>query len=338
MHSFLKALADVMSHRNISKIPERLAPLSEDNFIAFLEEMHLREPLDTSFLEKSGVSQEDVDQLLERINHDMSEVLSRTSNTSHVIRVENRNFVGMGGLNSMGNQNLLAVSGCAAIVYFGDAVYKYPLNEIFELMMDPELKNHRRAEDLLEEWEACDIPEKFRNKFGIPELQHKDGIYRMQYVGRSLDIVALQKIITAIDPDINTRLQHYNPYLDSLERIPPVQVIRLMKEIIFHNMPQLREDSIDYGEMLAIILNSENPCISQDHYDAFNSFLDFAWNHGFVYRDKIVDNLTLLNGKIYLIDFGMANSFPPDRPPDRERYLINRENLINRQLRQFIIK
>ncbi|MBF0350178.1 MAG: hypothetical protein HQM11_04065 [SAR324 cluster bacterium] len=47
-----------------------------------------------------------------------------------------------------------------------------------------------------------------------------------------------------------------------------------------------------------------------------------------MYRDKIVDNLTLHKGKLYLIDFGVADTFDPQRPPNPASYQKHREEKI----------
>lgn len=320
---FLKALRPILEKKNITQIPQKLLPFSKSSFTNFMESIDPRAALDVDFLIKGGVSVDDAPALMDRINQDLKQRIGRAEK-EHPIHLENR--------------NLIAISGCAVIMYYGQEIYKYPLNDIFEMMMVPEIENHEKAASLLKKWEESSLPNHLKNKLGVPSLSQKEGLYSMQYVNRSLDMVAMQDIIYSIMPTIDEQLYEFDSHLHSLSDLQPAQLMKLVSAIIKENIPQMANHTIERGEWLSILINCGQSYLTRDHYAALNSFLDYAWDEGFMYRDKIIDNVTIHEGKVYLIDFGMAWSFTSEDSPSLDDYQEHRKVMINNQLQPFLPK
>ncbi|MBF0240284.1 MAG: hypothetical protein HQM12_21475 [SAR324 cluster bacterium] len=323
-NTFLKALTPFLERRGISQIPDRIEPIPHERFFHFIEDSVLKHLLDNHYLQSVGVGEDDSESLLSTINTIFKKWIERQAP---------RNTL------SLNYHNLLAVSSNAAIIFLNDEVLKCPLDEFLGIMMASEVVNHRTVYAIWEEWNAsAQVPERLRGKLGIPcpHLQEQGGFY-MEYVGRSLDMLILQQILTSFYPQIDQLLHAFKLPQNSLDSLNPSQLLLIGNATLEYNFPVLTENRLARGEWLSLMISCATPCVTREHYDALNAFLDYAWENGFMYRDKIVDNLTLHKGKLYLIDFGVADTFDPQRPPNPASYQKHREEKINAQLLPFII-
>ncbi len=314
-------LAKFLKEFKIADTPERLLPLDEEVFEEMMGSMLLRGPIDEDYLARLGV--EDPEELLERILQDMEELV-----TDRDIQLENR--------------NLIAVSGNALAILLNNWILKYPLNEFLRPLLEAEVEKHIFAYKLYCDWVSDSskhgLPFDPIDKFGIPQWKLNEEGYRIEYVGRSLDVLALEALICDIDPDFEERLTALHPKM-TLRQLTPAQLILLIKKLLHHNIPSIQNEEFYKSELLSPLIACAVPRLTQEHFAALNSFLDYGYRNGFLYLDKIVDNSTLHeNGRMYLIDYGISEVFNKGNPTfSEEKYLEMREELIVQQIKPFLI-
>ncbi|MBF0288166.1 MAG: hypothetical protein HQM14_10140 [SAR324 cluster bacterium] len=315
-----KFLAKFLKDFKITEVPDTLVPLDAEAFEEIMESMLLRGPIDVDYLSKLGV--EDPDELLERILEDMEELVNDRN-----IRLENR--------------NVIAVSGNALAILLNNWILKYPLNEFLQPLLEAEVEKHIYAYRLYCEWVSDSrnhgLPFDPKNKFAIPQWKLNEEGYRIEYVGRSLDVLVLESLICDIDPEFEARLAALNPKM-MLRQLTPAQLILLLKKLLHHNIAAIRDEDFYKSELLSPLIACAQPCLTQEHFDALNSFLDYGYQNGFLYLDKIVDNSTLHeNGRMYLIDYGISEVFDKGKPTfSLEKYGEMREELIAQQITPFL--
>lgn len=302
------------------EIPEKLSPISESALNETLQKMYSRETIDYPYLEALGI--DDPEELMDQIN-----AFLKTQTLFQDIKLEKR--------------NLLAVSGTAISIILGGWIVKYPTNEFLKPLLEAEADKHQFAQDLYQKWiastEAKVLSFDPRTIFGVPKLKFDNGIYQIEYVGRSLDILILEKMLRDIDPNIDKKIKKFSEKM-SLRQLLPSQMFLLFKKVLEYNFPPVVNLDIHRSEILACVIAYQSPLLEKIHYEALNSFLDFGYNQGFVYLDKIIDNSTIgKDQKLYLIDYGVSQVFDNSPPPySMEQYNEIRKNQIDDQLSSHI--
>lgn len=318
----IRFLSTFSKGRSIDDIPSKLEPFSDEDFDNTILSMKFRQPIENEFLEEVGV--DDAEELMEQINTALQKQVPDRD-----VGLENRNFI--------------AASGNALIITFMGWINKYPLNEFLGPLLAAESEKHAAAFQLYEEWCADEnkhkLPFSPSTKFGIPPFRLEEDIYTIKYVGRSIDILTIEELIKTTDPSFEERLKKLYPFM-SLGQMTPAQLVFYFRRLLYKNIPQLRDIDIERSELLSAILHSAYPCITKEHVLALNSFLDYAYDNGFVYLDKIIDNATLdEEGILYLIDYGVAQTFEKGHSTiSKENYNNLRDNLINEQIQLFVIE
>jgi len=331
--TFLQALDQFLSNsvrfqsENII-VPDQLQLLNEEKLIETVQILYSREAQYVrDYFIVNGVEEHDCDDLINRIEVDLRN------------RFEDRSV-------HLEVRNILAVSGNATIIHCLGQIIKYPLNEIFAFMIAPEIANHQRALDIYEEWRNDAGSEQIlgfipKLQFRIPYFQYIDDIYSIEFVGKSLDMRILIDLIFCLDMNIETRMKRINPHVQTLyQESTPAQLQYLLQTILAYNIPALREINLSHTELLSLLLNTYASYISREQYWALNSFLDYSWDRGFKYMDKTIDNVTLHNDKLYLIDFGLCGTFNPRAVnyKDKHEYDELRREMVENQLTPFIMQ
>ena len=198
-----------------------------------------------------------------------------------------------------------------------------------------EMEKHQWARQLFLEWQADSnkhgLPFEPDQWFYIPQWKITNNIYRIEYVGRSLDVLALETLILEIDPEIEKRLVEHYPQM-SLAKMTPAQLLFLMRKILFCNFPKIEMQEFSRNELVAAINTCALPVLASQHMAALSSFLNYGFQNGFVYLDKIADNATLnQKGIMSLIDYGVSQKFEKEAPPfSLEKYhQLRQEFVIN---------